>query len=197
MKIKCDPALLNNAEDKLLFFSGMFSHRENHTLETSNIESLLNSDNLNEIEKEYFRRLTVASSYRNYDLEVTISTSDEIDNTFTASQLNDILSRKAIIILENEFSDAAFIETVLKSQDKQHLIDVRDISWEIKGTGGCGEIPKHIISESKKMKSLKRIVVVHDSDRMFPTSGISDIQQKIIDSANAHGITCWVMTPTY
>jgi len=190
MKIKCDPLLLNNAEDKILFFSGMLSHRESHTLEISNIEELIRSDSLNETEKEYLRRLTVASSYKNYDLEVTISISDELDNTFKASQLNDILSRKAIIILENEFSDAAFIEAVLKSQDKEHLIDVRDISWEIKGAGGCGEIPKHIISESKKMKSLKRIIVVHDSDRMFPTSTINDIQQKIIDTANAHGVTC-------
>lgn len=189
MKVRCDPAIFSNTEDKLLFFTGMLSHRENHSLDISNIQALMNNSNISNMEIEYLKRLVVAAGYKNFSYGITVSVSTN-NNSIKASQLNDVLSRKAILILENEFSDASFIEAVIKSQDKEYLLDSRNKSWEIKGAGGCGEIPKHIRSESFKMRGFNRIVVIHDSDRLNPTSLISEVQQKIIDTAKEHGVVC-------
>jgi len=60
MKIKCDPAILANPEDKLLFFTGMLSHRENHSLDVSNIQDLMNNSNISNTDREYLKRLVVA-----------------------------------------------------------------------------------------------------------------------------------------
>ncbi|AST69706.1 hypothetical protein BFG07_14095 [Kosakonia cowanii] len=190
MKIKCDPAILANGEDKLLFFTGMLSHRENHSLDVSNIQDLLSNSNITPTEMEYLKRLVVASGYKNFSYQITVTVSNDKQNRIKASQLNGILSRKAVLILENEFSDASFIEAVIKSQGKKYLLESRNKSWEIKGAGGCGEIPKHIKSESIKMNGLNRVVVVHDSDRLNPTSAISEVQQKIIDTAKEQGVMC-------
>ena len=190
MKIKCDPAILANAEDKLLFFTGMLSHRENHSLDVSNIQDLMNNSNISNTDMEYLKRLVVASGYKNFSYGITVTVSNNRNYTIRASQLNETLSRKAVLILENEFSDAAFIEMVMKSQGKGYLLESKNKSWEIKGAGGCGEIPKHIKNESAKMKGLNRIVVIHDSDRLNPTCDISEVQQKIIDTAKEQDVIC-------
>lgn len=190
MKIKCELDVLDSPEDKLLFFSGMISHKNSHSLDLSNIKELTNNANITDIERVYLQRLAVASSYTNYQLAITISRHGNGNNEFQVSELNEILSRKAVIILENEFSDALFIDTILKSKKKISLLQSKDISWEIRGAGGCGEIPKHILSEVTKMKAIKRVLVVHDSDRFYPDNEINEVQSKIIETAERNGVTC-------
>lgn len=190
MKIKCELDVLDSPEEKLLFFSGMISHKDSHSIDLSNIEELISNENINETERLYLKRLAVAAVNTNYQLAITISKHGGGDNQFQASDLNGILSRKAVVILENEFSDALFINTVLKSQKKISLLQSKDVSWEIKGAGGCGEIPKHILSEVTKMKNLKRILVIHDSDRLYPDNEINEVQRKIIETAEQNNVTC-------
>ncbi|NME40968.1 hypothetical protein [Enterobacter asburiae] len=99
MKIKCDPAILANPEDKLLFFTGMLSHRENHSLDVSNIQDLMNNSNISNTDREYLKRLVVASGYKNFSYGITVTVSNDRNHTIKASQLNEILSRKAVLIL--------------------------------------------------------------------------------------------------
>ncbi|MBL0867192.1 hypothetical protein G5647_12235 [Pectobacterium carotovorum] len=190
MKIKCELDILDSSEDKLLFFSGMISHKDSHSIDLSNIQDLISHQSINDIEKEYLKRLAVVSSNTNYELTIAISKHRNGKDKFQVSELNGILSRKAIVILENEFSDALFIDAVLKSQQKFSLLQSKDISWEVRGAGGCGEIPKHILNESTKMKGMKRILVVHDSDRLYPDHDINQIQTKIIEAAEQNNIYC-------
>ncbi|MBU4682482.1 hypothetical protein KC222_10695 [Cedecea davisae] len=190
MKVKCSLDVFDSDEGKLTFFSGMISHKDSHSIDLSNIYDLINHKNINEIERTYLKRLAVAASYKNYQLTVSISSQGDGNNEFEVSALNGILSRKAVVILENEFSDASFIDAVLKSQDKFSILESKDISWEIRGAGGCGEIPKHILSEIEKMKGLKRILVLHDSDRLYPGGDINEIQNKIIRTAEDSEVIC-------
>ncbi|AFR05131.1 hypothetical protein V6M93_19140 [Pectobacterium brasiliense] len=190
MKIKCELDVLNSSDDKLLFFSGMISHKDSHSIDLSNIKDLISHSNINEFERACLQRLVVAAANTNYQLTVTISKEGNGRDKFRASDLNKILSRKAVVILENEFSDALFIDVVLKSQKKLSLLQSKDISWEIRGAGGCGEIPKHILSEATKMNNMKRILVVHDSDQLYPGDNTSDVQAKIIETAAQNNVHC-------
>ncbi|OAE09888.1 hypothetical protein [Pantoea sp. OXWO6B1] len=193
MNIKCDPDVFKSDSERNFFISCMVSHNKSHSLDVGNIDELLEHHNLSDSERNLMLRLAVHSAYSNYSLKITISNTHTGNGIFPCEQLNDILSRKAVIILENEFSDARFIESVIKSQNKDYLLKTKDISWEFCGAGGCGEIPKHIRSKVEKMKNLKRILVVHDSDKLHPDSEISEIQRKIIEQAKEYDIFCYTL----
>jgi hypothetical protein len=190
MKIKCELEILNSSEDKLRFFSGMISHKDSHSLDLSNIQEIINHKCLSEVENTYIKRLAVSSANRNYEISISISNESNGIDKFHSSELNAILSRKAVVILENSISDGLFIDAVIKSQQSNHLLQSKDISWETVSAGGCGEIPKHISALSAKMKGLKRVLVVHDSDRIHPDSEISEIQHKIIETAENNNVLC-------
>lgn len=51
---------------------------------------------------------------------------------------------------------------------KTNISSQKNISWEVRGPGGCGEIPKSIESEINKSQGVVRIIVIHDSDRIYP-----------------------------
>ncbi|KTS17798.1 hypothetical protein V8Z79_15310 [Pantoea dispersa] len=189
MKVKIDGSVLKHSPSKEFFFDCMSAHRINHSIDSSNISNLLDEFDEDSVVTEKLKRLAVISANQDFHLSITI-TQNGCSNTHSISNLNEILSRKAVIILENEFSDAGFLGAVLKAKGKEWLFNLKDISWEIKGTGGCGQIPRAIVSEVKKSHGILRLFVIHDSDKLFPGSDYSVAQKAIIQTARNNNVYC-------
>ncbi|MBN3230614.1 hypothetical protein [Pectobacterium brasiliense] len=190
MKIKCDPSIFYSNTQSDFFFSCMSAHRESHSLNTLNIEDLLDRFQTNIPLCEKLRRLTVLSAQRNYKFTINVGYKLQEEGIVDVTVLNQVMSRKAVIIIENEHSDSFFLDALLHAKGKTNILSQKNISWEVRGPGGCGEIPKSIESEVSKSQGVVRIIVVHDSDRVYPGQELASAQLKIIQTANKYNIYC-------
>lgn len=190
MKIKCNRAIVSDEELFDNFFFCLSSHKESHSIDLSNIEELLALTTDNNSINERLRRLTVLSMNRNFKYTIEVGKDLKGSGVVDISNLNRELSRKAIIIIENEHSDSHFIDCVIKCLDKNNIINLKNVSWEFKGAGGCGEIPKVIDSESNKFGDNFRAIVIHDSDRLHPGQELNKIHINIVKKAEEKGIKC-------
>lgn len=190
MKIKCDPSIFYSDIQSEFFFSCMSAHRESHSLNSLNILDLLDCFKTDLILCEKLRRLTVLSAQRNYKYSINVGYGQHEEGVVDVTILNQVMSRKAVVIIENEHSDSCFLDSMLRAQGKTNLLSQKNISWEVRGPGGCGEIPKSIESEVSKSLGVLRIVVVHDSDRVYPAQELSQAQLNIIQTASKYNIYC-------
>lgn len=87
-------------------------------------------------------------------------------NDVLVDDLNDVLSSKALVILENEHQDLEFIKIALESvKTGPDLNRQYEKLWAARGAGGCGDIPKLISKCSGEQRSVTRLLVVNDSDK--------------------------------
>lgn len=190
MKIKCNRTILLN--DSLFddFFFCLSAHKESHIIDMSNIEELLAVTVDNAYIHERLKRLAVLSMNRRFKYTIEVGDGIKGDRCIDISNLNRELSRKAIVIIENEHSDSCFVDCIIKCLGKVNLIKLKNVAWEFKGAGGCGEIPKVIESESNKFGGNFRAVVIHDSDRFYPGQELNKIHGNIIKKAQEKDIEC-------
>lgn len=190
MKIKCDPSIFHSNTQSDFFFSCMSAHKESHSLDILNIEELLEHFKTNIALCEKLRRLTVLSAQRNYKFTINVGYKLKKEGIVDVTLLNQIMSRKAVIIIENEHSDSYFLDAILHAKGKTNISSQKNISWEVRGPGDCGEIPKSIESEINKSQGVVRIIVIHDSDRIYPGQELAPAQLKIIQKAKTYNIYC-------
>ena len=104
------------------------------------------------------------------------------------NDLYNFLKKSAVLVLENEHSDRDFIETVLTSLNAKRLLECLNSYWEIRGAGGCGEIPK-LVEATVNASHSSRVTVVHDSDKLFSAAGLDRAQVNIVNKCNEKKVT--------
>ncbi len=193
MKVKCEKSVVMDSHVFNDLFSCLSAHRESHVLDISNIQELIELSGNNQDISLKLKALAVSSVNRNFEYTISVGTGAEEHEVVSVQHLNRELSRKSIVIIENEHSDSGFLDSVISAMKKKNLQDLKNISWEVKGAGGCGEIPKLIESESAKFGRNFRAVVIHDSDRMFPNQELNQIHKNIIDKCQDKNIECYTL----
>ena len=159
---------------------------ENTIIETLGSESITYS---------FFRELVEKASF-GFDFQKTIVfSSTPVDGvSHDVKQMYEILTEKAEIILENKNSDLKFIKMVLHSTKAIRLLELYRKAWEANSNGGCGEIPKLIDESCSVQTKLKRVFVVHDSDKFYPQSALGAAQRNIVSRCRDHDIVCVTLT---
>lgn len=193
MRVKCDNSLFDNITAIDSFIDCMSAHRESHVMDLSNVKELVDSISNDHSLTQRIKALAVLSANQNFYYSLNVKDKND-ENGISIDLLNRFLSRKAIVIIENEHSDARFLDVVIEAIGNARLKKTKNISWEVKGAGGCGEIPKTINSECEKFeKSPFRVVVIHDSDKLSIANELSVTQKNIISKSREFSIECMTL----
>ena len=80
------------------------------------------------------------------------------------------LSSPAIVVVENEQSDGAFLDALVHALDRAELWQALQSRWvELDHAGGYGEIEKRLERYLSRTQGPPRALVLADSDRLFPS----------------------------
>lgn len=140
---------------------------------------------------EVFKEQVSASAYgMTFSNTVEVVSVDAIQGQIELSHLYELLSKPAVLILENEHSDIFFLKMVLLSLNSRRLLDKFNSHWEVRGAGGCGEIVKLVTKTIDKLIVSTRITVVHDSDKFFLASPLDRTQTNIINKCRESNVSC-------
>ena len=100
-----------------------------------------------------------------------------------------------VILVENRFSDGAFVERVMKELDR----DLRAL-WGRDGepirfdsTGGVGEMRREVEARTDQFRYRPRLVAVIDSDRKGPGGTASREARNLRRACEERGLPCWVL----
>jgi len=113
-----------------------------------------------------------------------------------------LAGKQLVILVENRFSDGAFIERVMTEVDK-HLgkyWHLSDPPIHIDSVGGRGQMPREVKRRVEQFDYRPRLVVIADSDRRtVPPDGetlpdfASDQARKIADACRQLNVSCWIL----
>ncbi|MEZ9072198.1 hypothetical protein BCU98_14520 [Vibrio splendidus] len=179
-----NPSLLEEVYDQLLAF------KKKHKIGYQSYLLIENDPVLSPDFKEAFRALfTITDSLITFKKTITVVARKPKDNNeVSVRDLNNILSQKAFIVVENEIYDKNFINILLGSSNRgPNLNKLENILWGIRGPGGCGGIPNLIKKCSVEQFGVNRILVVYDSDKFHPDYSVPKPQSNIEAQALTSG----------
>ncbi|TWA60422.1 hypothetical protein FBZ82_12178 [Azospirillum brasilense] len=148
--------------------------------------------------KEVFEKAAKASSYPSgYEIHkrLIIVAAAPNGGELDPDKASRCLSKPLKIIVENKFTDGAFLDCILhflapEKLRKLHIEDCVPDLFEVEGAGGLGEVPKHVHyrAAAAVQEGLPiRIVVFTDSDSRY--AGHQDGQVAAVESAcREHGV---------
>ena len=100
-----------------------------------------------------------------------------------------------VILVENRFSDGAFVERIVKELDRSLRAlwgrDGEPIRFD--STGGVGEMHRVVEARTNRVPYRPRLVAVIDSDRKGPGDKGSDEARQLHRVCEARGLSCWVL----
>ena len=106
-----------------------------------------------------------------------------------------LVDEPLVILVENRYSDGAFVERVAKELD----MSLRRL-WERDGepirfdsVGGAGQMPQEVERRTHRVRYRPRLVAVIDSDRKGPGDTESREARTLRDTCGRHGLPCWVL----
>ncbi|EPA8651435.1 hypothetical protein ACQ7RL_000856 [Photobacterium damselae] len=137
-------------------------------------------------DKRRFKTIFEATSNLiKFKKRIKVVSQDPHDNEVALVDLNDVLSSRAYVILENEHQDLDFLFTCIDAVDEgPKLNKYYNRMWTARGAGGCGDIPKLISKCNHEQMQVPRILVVNDSDKYHPSHNIDIAQNNIILRVN-------------
>jgi hypothetical protein len=98
------------------------------------------------------------------------------------------LRMPAVVIVENEESDGAFLASIARAFGRDVIEYAIHEKWlELDHAGGYGEIEKRIERYKSRNTGPERILVVADSDRLFPGHE-SQTYKKILQACTDNGV---------
>ena len=98
------------------------------------------------------------------------------------------LSSPAIVVVENEESDGAFLDALVHALDRAELWQALESRWiELDHAGGYGEIEKRLERYLSRTQGPPRVLVLADSDRLFPGHQTSTLT-KIVEVCTRLGV---------
>ena len=100
-----------------------------------------------------------------------------------------------VILVENRDSDGAFVARIVTELDKSlHGV------WRREGepirfdsVGGKGQMPQEVENRADAAPYRPRLVAVIDSDRKGPGDAESHDAQRLRNTCEEHGLSCWVL----
>ena len=100
-----------------------------------------------------------------------------------------------VILVENRFSDGAFVERIVKELDKplRALWARAGEPIRFDSTGGVGEMQRVIEARTDQVPYRPRLVVVVDSDRKGPDDAASRAARDLHRACEERGLPCWVL----
>ncbi|HEV7371785.1 hypothetical protein [Arenibaculum sp.] len=153
--------------------------------------------------KEVFEKATKTSSYPSSSgihKRLVIVAAFPKEGEMDPDKASRYLSKPLRIIVENRFTDGAFLDCILRLLAPEKLRKLRvennvpDLI-EVDGAGGLGEVPKHVRyrTEEAAQEGLPiRIAVFTDSDSRY--AGHQDCQVAAVESAcQDHGVPCRIL----
>ena len=113
----------------------------------------------------------------------------------TPEQACRLADEPLVILVENRYSDGAFVERVVKELDRS----VRAL-WGRDGgpirfdsVGGVGQMRREVETRVERTQYRPRLVVVVDSDRKGPDDTESDAARELHRACEERGLSCWVL----
>lgn len=100
-----------------------------------------------------------------------------------------------VILVENRFSDGAFVERVVKELDKPLRAlwgcDGEPIRFD--STGGVGEMQRVVEARTDRVPYRPRLVAIIDSDRKGPGDTESHTAWNLLQACEERELPCWVL----
>lgn len=106
-----------------------------------------------------------------------------------------LASEPLIILVENRFSDGAFVERIARELDNSiHELWNRERNpIRVDSVGGSGQMENEIERRMENISFRPRLVIVVDSDRVAPTATISEKTKELQRTCDEMKIPCWVL----
>lgn len=192
MKVEIADCVLSSEIELEEVYNQLIAFRKKHSLGYQSFLKITNSSKIKENLKKSFKILF--ESYTNmirYKYTRTVVIKKAMEDQVEVRNLNEVLSVKAFVVLENEHNDLNFLLAAISSV-KQGI----DLSkyykslWSVRGSGGCGDMPKLMEKLFDESINLTRIAVVHDSDKYHNESELQKAQLNIIEKANEKSLQC-------
>lgn len=179
MKVYISPLVMNeSANFQILNRVFYFFEEKKHWLCIDTLEDLTaikNSDWFLSL-AEYQREIYTEILNNAFDSSIN---NKEKPYTFEIQNLYFYLSEPAYLIVENEISDVAFFQTIMRCFPKEskkikEALAQRPEWLIIKNAGGKGQMEK-IAKHLKERNESARIFIFRDSDKRFPTNENNDV----------------------
>ncbi|NVJ09460.1 hypothetical protein HUW63_30060 [Myxococcus sp. AM001] len=104
-----------------------------------------------------------------------------------------ILEEKAYVVVENAESDGVFLRTMMNALGRMELRETHDKHWwETDHAGGAGEFEKRVTRLIQKGIPRNRILILADSDRLFPGHRSSTVEL-LERLSKDHGVTALLL----
>lgn len=110
-------------------------------------------------------------------------------------QASRLADEPLVILVENRYSDGAFVERVAKELDRSLRAlwgrDGEPIRFD--SVGGVGQMRQEVEKRTNAVSYRPRLVVVVDSDRKGPDDTVSDDARRLQRTCEARDVPCWVL----
>lgn len=191
MRVKISNEVLENPKKSSQIINFICSLNGKHSICTDNIKDIFYSlrEDLQIIEllKEKIIKQGNGIDYIN-SIEVVLSNPKEQQVGF--DDFGIFLSKEAVVVLENRLNDTKFLMLILNSKNYKNISNSYGSYWRIESAGGCGQIPVLIEDLLSLGMPKNRLVVIHDSDKLYPQAVLNGINTKIVNKCREHDIKC-------
>jgi hypothetical protein len=192
MKVEIADCVMSSESKLGEVYTQLSAFRAKHSLGYDSLRQLLNNDSVDGSLKVAFQRLF--ESYTNrirYKYTITVVAKKTDGNQVEVKNLNEVLSTKAFVVLENEHNDLDFILTAISAvKQGTKLSKYFKSLWAVRGSGGCGDMPKLMDKLYDESGQLNRVLAVHDSDKYHSTFKLQKAQLNIIEKAKEKSLQC-------
>ena len=126
---------------------------------------------------------------------VRVTAQPSADDELTPEDATRLAKEPLWILVENRYSDSAFVERVVTELDKSlHRL------WRQPGdpirfdsVGGAGQMPREIKHRTHGLRYRPRLVAIIDSDRKGPDDTDSQTAQTLRRECGRRNLSCWVL----
>ncbi|MFB2653847.1 hypothetical protein [Shewanella seohaensis] len=191
MRIKISDDLLTQKEKLIQIIYFVSSLHDKHSICTDNVGKIFDTLGRDSFESTYLMEL-ISKQANGIDFvnSVEITLNEDGFGKIKFDSFGHVLSKNAIVILENKINDSRFIQFILKSKGYRNIAESYGTLWSIESNGGCGQIPELIEEQLKCGICRTRILVIHDSDKLYPQAVLSKAHSNIIQKCKENHIKC-------
>ena len=145
--------------------------------------------------KELFVASTSRNAWSTYGRSVRVTTVPTAADELTPQDAVRLAEEPLWILVENRFSDGAFVKRVVKELDQSlHKLWQRSTRpIRIDSVGGKGQMAREVTRRMQENPYRPRLVAIVDSDRTAPGAAPSAEAKRLQDTCNQYNLPCWVL----
>ncbi|AQP99528.1 hypothetical protein B0W48_06765 [Pseudoalteromonas aliena] len=192
MKVEIADCVLSSEPKLEEVYNQLIAFRKKHSLGYQSFLKIINNSKIKENLKRSFKSLFESNANMiRYKYTTTVVVKKTMENQIEVQHLNEVLSVKAFVVLENEHNDLNFLLAAISSVKQGiDLSKYYQSLWTVRGSGGCGDMPKLMEKLFDESINLSRIAAVHDSDKYHNESELQKAQLNIIAKATEISLQC-------